>query len=543
VHRLCLTIAAACVLAPAGTAAASSQKAGEPYLPPPRPTARSLQALGAEPGTLVSLDRQSARAAELGLRAAGGVLVSEELFLWLLPTAAARRVLPDLARAGLLRAVEPDRRAATSGHLEAGDPLLPDQWWLATVGADRAEPPGPGIPITILDTGLDVSHPEFAARPDTSLLNAQDVAPGETSSHGTSVASAAAAPSNGIGVVGAYPQAVLNAYDLGELRVHEIVAGLQAALDHCPGVVNMSYGSRERSQLEEDAVLRLFRAGCVPVAAAGNEFEEGNPIEFPASLNHVLTVAATNREDASSFFSNANLAVDLAAPGEEIPVAVPTWVDPSGFQRANGTSFAAPIVSGAAAWVWTARPELDHTQVFDLLRYAARDIDEPGWDVNTGFGILDIPKALTDEPPPSDSQEPNDDVYHVVRNGLFRTATPSLTDPGHPRADFEARLDLTEDPEDVYRVWVPGRSTVTTTLRGTRPVDLELWDATTPSVFVRGRQRQRHLIAASRRPGTRPDTVSVENTGRKGAFVFVDVFLTRNGPLDAAYTLRIRTSR
>ena len=158
---------------------------------------------------------------------------------------------------------------------------------------DRAEPPGPGIPITILDTGLDVSHPEFAGRLDTSLLNAQDVAPSEDNSHGTSVASSAAAPANGIGVVGVYPQAVLNMYDVGGLRVHEIVAGLQAALDHCPGVVNMSYGSAERSQLEEDAVLRLFGAGCVPVAAAGNEFEEGNPIEFPASLNHVLTVAAT----------------------------------------------------------------------------------------------------------------------------------------------------------------------------------------------------------------------------------------------------------
>ena len=62
-------------------------------------------------------------------------------------------------------------------------------------------------------------------------------------------------------------------------------------------------------------------------------------------------------------------------------------------------------------------------------------------------------------------------------------------------------------------------------------------------MFVRGKARRRHLIAESHRRGTRPDTVTVENTGRKGAFVFADVFLARNGPLDAAYTLRIRTKR
>ena len=72
------------------------------------------------------------------------------------------------------------------------------EWWLADVGADRATAPGPGVPITIVDSGTDPTHPEFAGRPNTTFLNDQTVS-GTDEFHGTVVASVAAAPANGVG--------------------------------------------------------------------------------------------------------------------------------------------------------------------------------------------------------------------------------------------------------------------------------------------------------------------------------------------------------
>jgi subtilisin family serine protease len=90
---------------------------------------------------------------------------------------------------------------ATPFALAAGeDPLLADEWWRPVVGADRAAPPGPGRPLTIIDTGVDLTHPELAARPNTVALNEQVVGP--TDVHGTAVASVAAAPIDGVGLVG-----------------------------------------------------------------------------------------------------------------------------------------------------------------------------------------------------------------------------------------------------------------------------------------------------------------------------------------------------
>ena len=90
----------------------------------------------------------------------------------------------------------------------------------------------------------------------------------------------------------------------------------------------MSYGSASRCTAEERQIQRAVKAGAVPVAAAGNEFQQGNPPEFPASLPHVLTVSATDPDDKPTGFSNESAAVDLAAPGIGILTAVPVRLRP-----------------------------------------------------------------------------------------------------------------------------------------------------------------------------------------------------------------------
>ena len=94
----------------------------------------------------------------------------------------------------------------------------------------------------------------------------------------------------------------------------------------------MSYVSRSRCAADWVQIYLAVAKGIIPVAAAGNEFEAGNPLEFPASLPHVVTVAATTADDRSAAFSNANDAVDLAAPGVGIMAAVPPALDTDGAQ-------------------------------------------------------------------------------------------------------------------------------------------------------------------------------------------------------------------
>lgn len=494
---------------------------------------REVGSLARHEHALVQLER-GAPSAERAVRRAGGVLVSRRLRVWRLPSRAAQRLVPGLAVAGSLREFESDVPRTRANHGSAGDPLLPSETWLVRVGADRVEPPGPGKPVTVIDSAVDLTHPEFAGRPDTRALNAQ-LLQGRREFHGTAVASVVAAPANGVGIVGVYPRAALNVWDAsanGGLASSDVIAGLAAAASAGPGVVNLSLGGPSRSRFEAEAILDALDRGSIVVAAVGNERNEGSPLAYPANLPHVLTVAATGALDSVSAFSSRAPGVDLAAPGEQIPVALPTSFQVSGFGTLSGTSFAAPIVAGAVAWIWTVRPSLDPSQVMELVRRSARDLQPTGRDQDTGFGLLDIPAALAAPEPSLDPLEPNDGIEQVRANGLFERPKAPLTAPGRPRGVVSARLDLTDDPRDVYRVWVPAGRRVTATLRTQQAVALQLQGARPARIAV---------AAGPARGGTQALTLT--NRSTRGRELYVSAFLRIDAPSrDAAYTLTVTTA-
>jgi hypothetical protein len=499
----------------------------------PPPTSPGLLSIGAYERTLVQLERGS-------LAAEGGTLVSGPQRIWVLPTRTAQGVLPALLARGLVRTVEPDRPIQL---FRAGaEPLIGLQYWRTLVGADRATPPGPGKPITVIDTGLDLTHEEFAGRPNTVALGEQDLTDSEEDFHGTAVSSVAAAPENGLGLLGVYPQVVLRTVDVGELTVARVIAALTEAMRAGPSVINMSFGV-PFTRLLEDTLLTAFRTGSILVASSGNERQERTPAGPPGSLAHVLTVAATDQLNQPADFSTASLGVDLAAPGVDIPGAIPREFNSDGYALLDGTSFSAPIVTGATAWVWTARPTLDNTQIFELMRATATDVAAEGFDRDTGFGVLSIPNALVAQAPPRDPSEPNDDIRHVRANGLFRAAAPPITAPNRPRTTFRARLDVTEDPEDVYRVFVPAGRTVRIAATPDTDVDVEVWKASASSVFLRGAARRQNLLATSGRDGRAAERVSVRNRTKSGFYAYLDVYLPRDGPLDGQYMLTVSTAR
>lgn len=497
----------------------------------------------AAPYTLIELSGGGSFMGEPLLRSAGAEELSPSLSMWHVKTSDARRLLPSLRRAGIVVLAQPDRVVRPAARPVVSDPLVIAEWWLADVGADRAVAPGPGVPVTVIDTGVDLSHPEFAGRPNTFALSPQSVKDSSDDFHGTAVASVIGATENGVGIVGVYPQAVLRLYDAdqsGELTDADVIRGIEAGAQAGPGVINLSLGSPDADIALQNEIYSVFRRGSIVVAASGNSRDQGNPINFPANMAHVLTVAATDRTDRAAFFSSSSPGVDLAAPGVDIEAAVPVSFNANGYDSLAGTSFSAPIVSGATAWVWTARPTLKNTQIFDLMRWSARDVGGAGFDNDTGFGILDIPNALATEAPAVDPQEPNDDVSLVKPGGLFRTGSAPLTTPSHGTATLKARLDFTEDPEDVYRVWVPGGKTVTISVQGSDNVDLQAWRASTRSIAEQGAAAKRDLAATSAKAGTAMDRIVINNTSKSGSFYYADVFPGVNVG-DAAYTLSITT--
>jgi thermitase len=98
-----------------------------------------------------------------------------------------------------------------------------------------------------------------------------------------------------------------------------VIQGIERSIDDGRGVINPSFGFDGYDRMLADEIDVAFGTGSLVVAAAGNDFLAGNAEHSPAGLPHVLTVAATDEQNQSSFFSNRSLAVDLAAPGENIP--------------------------------------------------------------------------------------------------------------------------------------------------------------------------------------------------------------------------------
>ena len=248
---------------------------------------------------------------------------------WLAPRARTRALAAALRARGLLDYAEPNRLGRRA-QAPAPDPLSPQAGWREFVTGDQVPPAvTPDSPlIGIVDTQIDVNHPEVVGSNITTLGGAS-----LRDSHGTATTTVAAAPANGVGFLGIWPGArALNVPlpDGQAISCADSVGGIRRALRNGAAVVNMSYGSPSRCATEEHQILRAIKAGAVPVAASGNEFENGNPLEFPASLPHVITVGAIGPDDRPTRFSNESVALDLSAPGECILAGVPAAFDADG---------------------------------------------------------------------------------------------------------------------------------------------------------------------------------------------------------------------
>jgi hypothetical protein len=236
---------------------------------------------------------------------------------WQVPRSRARELAAALERVGRLAYAEPDR-PARSTQKPARDPLSPLADWRDVVVDPGLVPPAVTAAsplLALIDSPLDPAHPEFVGSAISKAGSSRVL-----DFHGTATAAIAAAPSNGIGILGIWPgMRALNLPLPARIRCSDSARQLSRAISARAAVVNMSYGASR-------PVLRGIRAGAArdePRNRArrrgGQRVRDRQQPQFPASLPHVLTVAAVDADLRSSFFSNANAAVDVAAPGEGHP--------------------------------------------------------------------------------------------------------------------------------------------------------------------------------------------------------------------------------
>jgi hypothetical protein len=216
-----------------------------------------------------------------------------------------------------------------------------------------------------------------------------------------------------------------------------------------------------------------------------------------------------------------------------LDITVASTLDQSWDSEA-GTSFAAPLVSGAAAWVWTMRPSLDASQLFEVMRRSAKDIAQPGRDDASGYGLLDVPAALAYPAPVRDPLEPNDDINYVRPGALYDNGIPALTTASKPATSLVGRLATAEDPSDVYRVFVPARGRITVATTAGAAVDLALWNSTSSTVTTPSPGKAR--LARGTTQGAR-ETVTYANTGvAKSVYLAVT---PSAGTRDATYRISV----
>jgi hypothetical protein len=448
-------------------------------------------------------------------------------------TPRARAFADALRRAGRLTYAEPNIGLQRASALDA----LPDAGPRAAVVDPGlvAPAPVPTASIAVVDDLVDVSLADL--QPNTRQLNPGPI----LGPHGTQVASVAAGVLDGSGVFGIFPGAPVLSVGLPQrITCADAANAILAAASARARVINLSFGSPVPCATLFNAVQGAYASGSLVVAASGNEFASGNPVIYPAAYPHVLSVAALDGSLRPSAFSSTNAAVDIAAPGVGVPVAVPLAFDGDGVvdgvTLVDGTSFSSPIVAGAAALVATARPSLNNGQLADVLRRSARDVGAAGYDASTGFGLVRVPEALSHPTPVRDVLEPNDGIS-FVDGSAFGSADPFVW-KGTGRRTLRGSVDRVEDPVDVLRIRMPRGALLRIRLRPTAGnPDLRVFSASADSTDDTGR-----IIARSSRSARATDSVRFVNRSSRNrtAYVVVDVSTVTGTALNATYRLEFQ---
>jgi subtilisin len=297
-----------------------------------------------------------------------------------------------------------ERIVGSSGAAELGVAALDEAqltWGLQATNVAASPFSGKGIRVAVLDTGLDLQHPDFVGR----QITANSFVPGATAQDGHGHGTHCVGTSCGPKQPGQLPRYGI-AYeaeifvgkvlsDQGSGAEGDILNGLQWAIGQGCAVISMSLGSpvspgQQPDPIFEQVAKRALAAGTLIVAAAGNDSRRPGDIEpvgHPANCPSVLAVGALDQQFAVAFFSNGGVnpqggGVDVAAPGVDVRSS---WPAPKLYNTISGTSMATPHVAGIAALLAEANPSARGNALWALLTQHAKRLNLPARDIGSGL--------------------------------------------------------------------------------------------------------------------------------------------------------------
>ena len=293
-----------------------------------------------------------------------------------------------------------DSQIASAAKSE-GDPA---QYELARLHLPQAHAlaKGDDVLVAVIDSGVDIRHPELAG----SVAGVFDTAkePAAAHKHGTAIAGLVAAHGKLMGAAPAAKVLAVHAFDPNnagaEGTTFNILKGIDWAAAHGARVINMSFAGPANSAIHR-SLEAARKKGIVLVAAAGNAGAKSPPL-YPAADPNVIAVSATDAEDKLFEQSNRGPYIAVAAPGAQILVAAPD----SSYEVSSGTSYSAAEVSGIVALMLQRNPDLTPDKVRNILQATARDLGPKGHDAMFGAGLVDAYGAVTATAAPVASTNP-----------------------------------------------------------------------------------------------------------------------------------------
>jgi hypothetical protein len=297
-------------------------------------------------------------------------------------------------------------------------------WGARAMRLDQVPQPlrGQGVKVAVIDSGVAATHGNLnRIRAGFDVINKQvdrSTWNTDTLGHGSHCAGVIAGADPSWGIRGFAPEAEIHVCKLFPGgQISQLIDALEYCIEQQIDVVNLSLGGNAPSEALERQIVRAKQAGVACIAAAGNS---GGPVQYPAASPHVLAVAAIGKVDEfppdsyhtetigqdidqlgffTARFSCAGPQVDVCAPG----VAVVSSVPPNNFAAWDGTSMAAPHVTGLAALVLAHRPEFQGVlrarsaerveRLFQVLRLSAQPVTL-GDPARVGYGMPDVLVAL-----------------------------------------------------------------------------------------------------------------------------------------------------
>jgi subtilisin family serine protease len=395
----------------------------QPYVRPPRPTGRRLvffhegvtgseaaasirNATGSD--VVVPSEMGSMSASIQAASSADSIVILERFGVAAIGGGDARAsaLANELQRLDMVEHARPEFWMFSTGGPPWADTAA-TTWGVEATLADKSRFDGSGVRVAVLDTGLDLGHPDFAGR----VIVAESFVPFETvddvQGHGTHCAGTAVGQNRSRGNVPRYGVApgadlhvakVLN--NKGSGREADIVAGIEWALDKECAIISMSLGrpvapDEAHDPFYERVAKRCLAAGTLIIAAAGNESERRYnyiaPVGSPANAPSIMAVAAIGADELVAGFSCGGVGtgeIDIAAPGVGVLSSVPR---PEFFAKLRGTSMACPHVAGIAALWAQSDPSLRGQALWNRLKASVRPIGGANRKRDFGAGLVQAP--------------------------------------------------------------------------------------------------------------------------------------------------------